>query len=130
MAVADAGLTLEDIDGLATYPGTNGASGGASLSEVHDALRLDLSWHGAYGEGPAQLRQQSRVAATGTFQDEMREAARSPRQAMGERRDKADRPESPVPPGFGAMASSALLRGLRIVRATRCALRWQMTPSI
>jgi hypothetical protein len=55
LAVADAGLTMSDIDGLATYPGTNAAAGGASLSEVQDALRLDLSWHGAYGEGPAQL---------------------------------------------------------------------------
>jgi hypothetical protein len=41
-----------------------------------------------------------RVAATAAFRDEMR--------------DKADRPESSVPSGFDAMASSALLRGLRI----------------
>jgi hypothetical protein len=41
------------------------------------------------------------VAATDAFQDEMREATRSPWQApMGERRDKADRPESVRPFGF------------------------------
>ena len=55
MAVKDAGLTLDDVDGLATYPGNSGPAGGASLSQVHDALRIDLKWHAAYGEGPAQL---------------------------------------------------------------------------
>jgi len=73
-------------------------------------------------EPPKEPLNKSRVAATAAFRDELREATRSPWQApMGERRDKADRPESPVPPGFGAMASSALLRGLRIVRTIRCA---------
>lgn len=54
-AVEDAGLSLADIDGLASYPGNDGPAGGAAVSQVHDALRLDLAWHGAYGEGPAQL---------------------------------------------------------------------------
>ena len=43
----------------------------------------------------------SRVAATEAFRDEMHEATRSQWQApIGERRDTADRPESPVPSGF------------------------------
>jgi len=66
------------------------------------------------------------MAATKAFRDETREATRSPWQGpVGERRDKADRPRScqmsPVPSGFGAMASSALLRGLRIAATIRCA---------
>lgn len=44
-AVADAGLTLDDIDGLSTYPG----AGGMSMSEggvtaVEEALRLRPTW--------------------------------------------------------------------------------------
>jgi acetyl-CoA acetyltransferase len=58
-AIADAGLTVADIDGLATYPG--GVAGHAGFSgpgtpAVQDALRLSLSWHGGGGEGPAQLQ--------------------------------------------------------------------------
>ncbi len=58
-AVADAGLTRDDIDGLSTYPG--GGLGGAAFSgpsspEVQDALRLRLNWHDGGGEGPGQLR--------------------------------------------------------------------------
>lgn len=59
-AVADAGLTLGDIDGLATYPGGGvmGASGftGPGTPTVQDALRLSLSWHSGGLEGPAQLQ--------------------------------------------------------------------------
>src|SRR6266567_3390174 len=43
-----------------------------------------------------------RVVATEAFRDEMHEATRSQWQVpIGKRRDTADRPESPVPPGFG-----------------------------
>src|SRR5437867_12314848 len=57
----------------------------------------NLSWRvGAFGA--KEPLNKSRVAATDAFRDEMREATRGPWQApMGERRDKADRPESPVP---------------------------------
>jgi len=58
-AVADAGLTRDDIDGLATYPGMGaGTAGfaGPSSPEVQDALRLRLNWHDGGGEGPAQMR--------------------------------------------------------------------------
>ncbi|MBL7488290.1 OB-fold domain-containing protein [Frankia sp. AgB1.9] len=46
-AVADAGLTLADIDGLSTYPGGDGALGGMSeggVTAVEEALRLNPTW--------------------------------------------------------------------------------------
>ncbi len=58
-AVADSGLTRDDIDGLATYPGMGtGTPGfaGPSSPEVQDALRLRLNWHDGGGEGPGQMR--------------------------------------------------------------------------
>jgi acetyl-CoA acetyltransferase len=58
-AVADAGLTLADIDGLATYPGGVGGFPGFSgpgSPAVQDALRLSLNWHGGGMEGPGQLQ--------------------------------------------------------------------------
>jgi acetyl-CoA acetyltransferase len=55
LAVADAGLTLEDIDGISTYPGTGGPFGGASGAELHDALRLRLGWRDGGLETAGQL---------------------------------------------------------------------------
>jgi acetyl-CoA acetyltransferase len=52
-AVADAGLRLEDIDGLSTYPG--GAVGGMSeggVTAVEEALRLRPTWFNGGGEIP------------------------------------------------------------------------------
>jgi len=57
-AIEDAGLRREDIDGLATYPGAmGGAPGftGAGVTEVHEALRLDLDWFSGGIERPGQL---------------------------------------------------------------------------
>ncbi len=57
-AIEDAGLTRDDIDGLATYPGAmGGAPGftGAGITEVHDALRLELDWFTGGLEMPGQL---------------------------------------------------------------------------
>jgi acetyl-CoA acetyltransferase len=57
-AIADAGLAVGDIDGLATYPGGVGGYPGFSgpgSPAVHDALRLELNWHSGGIEGPAQL---------------------------------------------------------------------------
>jgi acetyl-CoA acetyltransferase len=58
-AIADAGLTRADIDGLATYPGAGGGAGvgfsGPGSPEVQDALRLNLNWHTGGIEGAAQL---------------------------------------------------------------------------
>jgi acetyl-CoA acetyltransferase len=58
-AIADAGLTRDDIDGLATYPGAGvGMNGfaGPGTPEVQDALRLRLNWHQGGAEGPAQIQ--------------------------------------------------------------------------
>ena len=57
-AIEDAGLTRRDIDGLATYPGImsgNPGFTGAGVSEVHDALRLELNWFTGGLELPGQL---------------------------------------------------------------------------
>jgi acetyl-CoA acetyltransferase len=59
-AIADAGLTVADIDGLATYPGGGmmGPPGfaGPGTPAVQDALRLSLRWHSGGPEGPAQIQ--------------------------------------------------------------------------
>ena len=56
-AVADAGLTLDDIDGLSTYPGgmAGGGFGEGGMSAVEDALGLRPTWYNGGGEtfGPA-----------------------------------------------------------------------------
>jgi acetyl-CoA acetyltransferase/uncharacterized OB-fold protein len=45
-AVADAGLTLDDIDGLSTYPGmAGGGMGEGGVTAVEEALRLRPTWH-------------------------------------------------------------------------------------
>lgn len=57
-AIADAGLTRADIDGIATYPGattTPPGYSGAGVTEVQDALRLDLEWFSGGMEAPGQL---------------------------------------------------------------------------
>ncbi len=59
VAIADAGLTRDDIDGLSTYPGMGaGTAGfaGPSSPEVQDAMGLSLNWHDGGGEGAAQMR--------------------------------------------------------------------------
>ncbi|HEY4375956.1 MAG TPA: thiolase family protein [Acidimicrobiales bacterium] len=56
-AIADAGLTRDDIDGIATYPGNMtvpAGFSGAGVTEVQDALRLNLDW---YTGGPEQAGQ-------------------------------------------------------------------------
>jgi acetyl-CoA acetyltransferase len=57
-AIEDAGLTRADIDGIATYPGnmTNPPGfSGAGVTELQDALRLDLNWFAGGPEAPGQL---------------------------------------------------------------------------
>jgi acetyl-CoA acetyltransferase/uncharacterized OB-fold protein len=46
-AVADAGLTIDDIDGVSSYPGMSigGGFSGGSVSEVIEMLDLRPSWH-------------------------------------------------------------------------------------
>jgi acetyl-CoA acetyltransferase len=57
-AIDDAGLTRSDIDGIATYPGpmdTPPGFSGAGVTDVHDALRLNLNWFAGGLEAPGQL---------------------------------------------------------------------------
>ncbi len=58
-AIADAGLTAADIDGISTYPGGGGGApagfSGPGTPEVQDALRLKVNWHSGGQEGAAQL---------------------------------------------------------------------------
>ena len=57
-AIADAGLTTADIDGISTYPGgTESPAGfsGAGVTDVQEALRLNLSWYTGGLELPSQL---------------------------------------------------------------------------
>src|SRR5262249_34597832 len=54
-AVGDAGLTLDDIDGLAMYPGGGKSNvpgySTANLYEVQDALRIATTWRQGLVEG-------------------------------------------------------------------------------
>jgi acetyl-CoA acetyltransferase len=58
-AVEDAGLTMRDIDGLASFPGAADQSRrsvtGPGLWEVQDMLGLELSWYSAGLEVASQL---------------------------------------------------------------------------
>ncbi|PKB14365.1 acetyl-CoA acetyltransferase [Novosphingobium kunmingense] len=57
-ALARAGLTRADIDGIATYPGKAENSPGMSplgTGEVRNALGLQTRWHSAVPDGPAQM---------------------------------------------------------------------------
>jgi acetyl-CoA acetyltransferase/uncharacterized OB-fold protein len=51
-AVADAGLTLDDIDGLATYPGAGpfGGFGEGGVTALESALGIRPVWHNGGGE--------------------------------------------------------------------------------
>jgi acetyl-CoA acetyltransferase/uncharacterized OB-fold protein len=53
-AVADAGLTLDDIDGLSTYPGGMGGTGMSEggVTAVEEALRLHPTWINGGGDIP------------------------------------------------------------------------------
>jgi acetyl-CoA acetyltransferase len=57
-AIADAGLSPADIDGVSTYPGaawsTPGITG-AGVDDVRAMLGLELRWHTGGGEIPGQL---------------------------------------------------------------------------
>ena len=56
-AVADAGLTIDDIDGLAMFPGGGAANlpgyANGNLYEVQDALRITTTWRQGIVEGMA-----------------------------------------------------------------------------
>lgn len=56
-AVQDAGLTIDDIDGLAMFPGGGAANlpgyANGNLLEVQDALRITTTWRQGVNEGMA-----------------------------------------------------------------------------
>jgi acetyl-CoA acetyltransferase len=54
-AIEDAGLTVDDIDGISTYPGMGGPFGGCSGAELHDTLRFSLNWRDGAAETSGQL---------------------------------------------------------------------------
>ncbi|MGX1675516.1 thiolase C-terminal domain-containing protein [Streptomyces sp. NPDC055400] len=57
-ALADAGLTADDVDGLVAWPGEWPAAPGfcgPALGRVKDALGLELAWHAGVQDGPSQL---------------------------------------------------------------------------
>ena len=57
-AIADAGLTRDDIDGVCTYPGNVPGAGGFSGAGAHDlidVLRLKPNWHNSGLEQAGQL---------------------------------------------------------------------------
>jgi acetyl-CoA acetyltransferase len=56
-AIADAGLTRDQIDGVATWPGEREVESGFSpigCAAIQDALRLKLGWYAGGGEAPGQ----------------------------------------------------------------------------
>ncbi len=56
-AIDDAGLTLDDIDGLSTYPGAGGYDGGHSeggITPVEESLRIRPTWINGGAEIPGQ----------------------------------------------------------------------------
>jgi hypothetical protein len=58
LAIADAGLTPDDIDGVASYPGPVAAEAGfegASTHELKDTLGLRTRWFMSGHETPGQL---------------------------------------------------------------------------
>ena len=57
-ALADAGLTVKDIDGISTYPGNMGVPPGFSgvgVTELQEALHLELEWFAGGVESPGQF---------------------------------------------------------------------------
>jgi len=56
-AIKDAGLRREDIDGIASWPGSDENETGFSpvgTPQLQDALRLKVNWYGAGREAPGQ----------------------------------------------------------------------------
>lgn len=57
-AIADAGVSPAEIDGLTTYPGSGSVGpgfNGASLRDIHDALGIHPKWSAGGAESPGQL---------------------------------------------------------------------------
>jgi acetyl-CoA acetyltransferase len=57
-AIADAGLSADEIDGVSTYPGAQGSTpgiSGAGVDQVREMLGLELGWYTGGSELPGQL---------------------------------------------------------------------------
>lgn len=57
-AIADAGLSPDDIDGISTYPGAQGSTpgmSGAGVDDIRNLLGLKTRWHTGGSELPGQL---------------------------------------------------------------------------
>ena len=57
-ALDDAGLTVKDLDGISTYPGNMGVPPGFSgvgVTELQEALHLELEWFAGGVESPGQF---------------------------------------------------------------------------
>ncbi len=57
-ALDDAGLTVKDLDGISTYPGNMGVPPGFSgvgVTELQEALHLELEWFAGGVEAPGQF---------------------------------------------------------------------------
>jgi acetyl-CoA acetyltransferase len=125
-AIADAGLTPEDIDGLVTYPaggrGTAfGGFGGPGPTSVQDALGLNLNWYSGSSDGAAQLQavvNACMAVATGLAKHVVvyRTVTEATGQALSGRRGM---PDMPVVEGemqymlpFGALSATCFLAPL------------------
>lgn len=54
-AIDDAGLTIDDIDGISTWPGASSAGfSAAGVSDIKEALNLKLNWFSGGIEAPGQ----------------------------------------------------------------------------
>ena len=99
-AIADAGLTRDDIDGLSTYPGMGAGTGGfagPTSPEVQDAMGLSLNWHDGGGEGAGQMRaviSASLAVAAGLARHVLvyRTVTEGSAQGTGGRQGRQDRP--------------------------------------
>ncbi len=128
-AVSDAGLTLEDIDGLSTYPGNTLAVGfgEGGVSALEDALGLRPTWFNGGSEtfGPAGSVIAAMLAVAGglarhvvcfrtvwqaTFAAQMRAAASGEGSPYGMGRSQSRVPGYSGPYGEGSAAITLAIR--------------------
>ncbi len=107
-AVADAGLTLADIDGLSTYPGMSPAGGFSEggVSALEDALGLRPTWYNGgpetFGPGGSVIAAMVAVAA-GLARHVV--CFRTVWQATFAAQQRAANPQGPNPYGMAGTAS-------------------------
>ena len=120
-AIADAGLSRDDIDGISTYPGMGAGTagfGGPTTPDVQDAMGLSLNWHDGGGEGPAQMRAVMAAAlavAAGLARHVLvyRTVTEGSAQGTGDGRASACRPAGAACPASGASCSGPFPSGRR-----------------